>query len=93
MYPSNYALVVDGLGPSINNSVTNFSILKFFDIQMWPRKKVSYRQVIWRIFDIGWVKVDTNDVVRGYSSHVVCDDILKGSVENTLKDSHLTCYQ
>lgn len=64
---------------TMSNDITSFT-MKFFDVQARPRKVSRIEQVNWCMPSVGWVKANTDGVVRGCPGHVGSGDIFKRSV-------------
>lgn len=61
----------------MNNEMTNFFILKFFNINTRPRKGTSTIQVIQKKIYVGWIKVNMD--IRGCPGYVICGGTSRGS--------------
>ena len=59
----------------MSSHISDFSILKQFCINTRIRKVLSPMQIFWCFLEVGWIKVNTNGVVRGVPSFVACGGI------------------
>jgi len=63
----------------MNNNIINFSILKFFDIQTKPRKGTRPIQVIWKMLEVGWIKINTDEIAKKCMGYAIYSDFLRGN--------------
>jgi len=60
-------LVGNSSKTSMKNDMLNFNVIKFFGINTCVVKVLCHLLVIWEFLSLGWVKINTDRVARGYS--------------------------
>lgn len=70
----------------MSNNVKDFSTLKFFYVCTRPEKVVTPIQVFWWFLEVGWIKVNTNDVVWGSPDLTTCGGNFKGSCGEYIRE-------
>ena len=64
----------------------DFSMLKFFDINTRSSKFLHPFPVRWSFLSPGWVKINTDGVVRGSLGLATCGGIFRGSMRELIGD-------
>jgi len=63
----------------MSNIISNFFVLKIFNIQTREGRVVSFMDVIWQVSSTNWLKVNTDGVTKGYFGLIPCVSIFRGS--------------
>ena len=63
----------------MKNDMLDFNVIKFFVINTHTGKVLHHLLVRWEFSSLGWVKINTNRVARGYPALATCGGIFHGS--------------
>jgi len=68
----------------MSNIVSNFLVLKIFNIQTRECRVISFMEVIWQVSSANWHKVNIDSTAKGCPCLASCVAIFKGSWDEHL---------